>query len=185
MKELWKDVLHYETSYEVSNLGNIRTKSRIVIGGHGATRFILQKDLVPTKNPDGYMVINLWSDNKFKTSRVHRLVFASFRGYYPKIVDHKDRNKTNNKETNLRDVTYHTNSHNSGNLSTNTSGVKGVSRIKATGKWYANIKHNGETLSLGQHVVFLDAVIARRDKEIELGILEETPAKEYLVALTG
>ena len=40
MTEIWKDVLNYEEQYQVSNLGNIRSKDRMVKTKGNATRLV-------------------------------------------------------------------------------------------------------------------------------------------------
>lgn len=40
MTEIWKDVLNYEDQYQVSNLGRIRSKDRLVNTKGNATRLV-------------------------------------------------------------------------------------------------------------------------------------------------
>lgn len=47
----------------------------------------------------------------------------------------------------------------------NTSGVKGVTFDKHTGKWRAMIEFKGKRISLGRHWEFADAVQARKEAE--------------------
>lgn len=56
------------------------------------------------------------------------------------MVDHKDRNKLNNQRLNLRLCTNQQNLWNCGLRSTNTSGLKGVSYKKKSGKWFASLR---------------------------------------------
>jgi len=57
---------------------------------------------------------------------VHRVIFFMAYGYFPKFVDHKDGNTTNNNIDNLRAVTPLINSRNSGKRSHNSTGYTGV-----------------------------------------------------------
>lgn len=92
MDEIWKDVVGYEGSYKVSNLGRI--KSNI---------YTIPRLMNPTDNGNGYMIIGLWKDSKRKNHYVHRLVAEAFvenpKGY--KYVNHLDQNKMNNNASNL------------------------------------------------------------------------------------
>ena len=45
MKEIWKDVVGYEGLYQVSNLGRVKSLSRIVTTKNGAKRVILGREL--------------------------------------------------------------------------------------------------------------------------------------------
>ena len=49
----------------------------------------------------------------------------------------------------------------------NTSGVRGVSLNKRTGKWRARLKFKGKTMNFGSYHSFEDAVNARRKAEAE------------------
>ena len=46
MTEIWKDVLNYEDQYQVSNLGRIRSKDRLVNTKGNATNSSLERILV-------------------------------------------------------------------------------------------------------------------------------------------
>ena len=64
-------------------------------------------------------------------------------------VDHQDRNGLNNVRTNLRLATRAQNMANGRLRRTNTSGYRGVTFHKQTGKWSASIRANGECYGLG------------------------------------
>ena len=66
----------------------------------------------------------------------------------PAKVDHIDRTPLNNSWINLRAATNKQNSHNSEIRRNNTSGFKGVSYHRATGKWQASIR-DGKQKYLG------------------------------------
>ena len=68
----------------------------------------------------GLMNVKTWKDRRYiifwylgKSTRVHRFAFLQEKGYIPIEVDHKDRNKSNNKWDNLRDSTRSQNCRNS------------------------------------------------------------------------
>jgi hypothetical protein len=65
----------------------------------------------------------------------HQLAWMYVYGYFPKEMDHIDRDPLNNRFTNLRDITHSNNSVNSKTRWDNSSGQKGVCFDKQKGKW--------------------------------------------------
>ena len=96
----------------------------------------------------------------------HRMVIECPEGME---VDHINRNKTDNRKSNLRTVTHRENNINKGITRANTSGCTGVSFIKNRNKWYANICVHGRTKGLGFYDEYEDAVKARKEAEIKYG----------------
>ena|ERR1044071_2113059 len=74
-------------------------------------------------------------------------------------VDHEDRNGLNNRRKNIRPATRQQNVANQGLLSTNSSGFRGVSFRKDSGRWRARIMLNGSLHCLG---TFSDRISAAR-----------------------
>ena len=81
---------------------------------------------------------------------LHHLVFFMFKGYLPKLIDHIDGNKLNNKIENLREASINENARNCKKPSHNTSGYKGVCWAKSKNKWQANITVKNKLLFLGR-----------------------------------
>lgn len=79
----------------------------------------------------------------------HRLVFLMHHGYLPKFVDHIDGNRSNNRIENLRSASRQQNNCNAQIRSDNTSGIKGVSWHKKTGKWTVRVQTNKTRKWLG------------------------------------
>ena len=79
----------------------------------------------------------------------HRLAWFYMTGEWPERLDHDDLDGTNNTWTNLRSATGSQNIANQGLRSDNTSGYKGVSYVKLTGKWIATIMYQGQSYHLG------------------------------------
>jgi hypothetical protein len=80
------------------------------------------------------------------TISMHAVVNGTPRGLQ---TDHRDLDTLNNQCSNLRNATHSQNMANRGKNTNNTSGYKGVSRIKKSHKWQANIKVNRKQKSLG------------------------------------
>jgi hypothetical protein len=80
---------------------------------------------------------------KGKIILTHRIIFAMHNGYYPKIVDHINGIKNDNRIENLRECTQRENTYNQKLRKNNNSGYKNVSLIKNTSKWKVEIRING------------------------------------------
>jgi hypothetical protein len=93
----------------------------------------------------------------------HRLCWLHVHGCFPPTdLDHKNRDRSDNRIENLRPATDSQNQANKGALPTNRScGVRGVTRHK-TGKWQAGITINGRRRHLGLHASVDDAAAAYR-----------------------
>ena len=99
--EIWKPINGYESLYEVSNLGNVRSLDKIA--GGKAKRLIKGTLLKLRLDIGGYYIIGLWKNSKRSVKRVNRLVAEAFipnPNNLP-IVNHIDENRTNNNATNL------------------------------------------------------------------------------------
>lgn len=96
----------------------------------------------------------------------HRLAWLYVYGEWPKHhIDHINRNRSDNRICNLRDVTTQQNLSNSSNYCTNTSGRKGVYWDKRDLRFRALIVVNYKVIHLGYFRKFEDAVAARSEAE--------------------
>ncbi len=95
---------------------------------------------------NGYVVWRGMFEGKKRTIRLHREVMGVTEGQF---VDHIDGNKLNNSRRNLRVCTYSQNRCNVGMRSNNTTGYKGVSLIRSTGKYRAQIRGAWGSKNLG------------------------------------
>lgn len=95
--EVWKDAVGYEGYYQVSNLGRVRALPR---KGSGHSSDIRMLSLVESL---GYNIVHLRKDGKGKVVKVHRIVAEAFLPNFNdyKCVNHKDKNKLNNRPENL------------------------------------------------------------------------------------
>jgi hypothetical protein len=71
----------------------------------------------------------------------HQVVFKMFRGYIPKMIDHINRNPSDNRIKNLREATTILNAQN--------KVFQGVTKPKHTKKWAASITCNRKRMHLG------------------------------------
>lgn len=103
-------------------------------------------------------------DHCGKKYLVHRAIFLLENGYLPDMVDHIDRDKTNNKPDNLRPTNKSLNSINTGLRSDNTSGIKGISK-NHRGKWHVYLDKDRVRYSPGTFSCLGLAIKARRELE--------------------
>ena len=96
-------------------------------------------------------------DDKRTQVTMHTFIIQPKDGY---VIDHADRNRSNNRKYNLRYATVSQNSMNS-TLRKNNSGITGVMLDKRRNKWRAVIKLNQKSIWLGGYADKDDAIKAR------------------------
>jgi len=168
-----KDLLDYDPDTGIF-LWKVSTAQRIKVG-----------DVAGCVSKKGYIHIKI--DNK--SYRAHRLAWLDYYGYFPERgLDHKDRTRHHNWIDNLREVGQQCNVRNTGNLSNNTSGVKGIFLNKKAHKWRASIKLNGKLSHLGYSTDFTEAVARRLAAEQCLNWSNcdsSSPAYQYMQKYIG
>lgn len=103
MSEEWKDILGFEESYQISNIGNVRSKDRMVTYSNGRIAFCPGKMIKTSVATNGYVIVCLSKNGKQSKKLVHRLVANAFidnPNLLPEI-NHIDENKRNNRAENL------------------------------------------------------------------------------------
>ena len=159
-QERLKELLHYDPETGVftwRNTGRGRSNANGVAG---------------TTNAKGYRYICVDSS----THRAHRLAYLYVHGEMPDgLLDHKDQDPGNNRIANLRPATKSQNGLNRGPQTNNISGHTGVHWDKGSQKWKAYIYIDGKHRHLGLFTNILDAVAARKEAEIALGVSEFCP----------
>ena len=100
--EIWKNITRYP-EYQVSNLGNIRSKDSVDVKNRVRKGVILK----PQQDKFGYIRYRISVKNTKYTIRCHRIVAEEFieNPQNKEQVNHKDGDKTNNNVTNLEWVT--------------------------------------------------------------------------------
>lgn len=103
MIEIWKDVEDYEDSYQISNLGRIRSKDRYRKVCGGSQRFIKGKIIKPTKCRNGYLEASFARNQERRVFLLHRLVAKHFIPNPDNLpeVNHKDEDISNCRVDNL------------------------------------------------------------------------------------
>lgn len=76
----------------------------------------------PTCIANGYLLISVDGFTEY----AHRLAYFIMTGTIPNLIDHKDRDRLNNKWSNIRNVDIFINAQNKGLMSNNKSGISGV-----------------------------------------------------------
>ena len=111
--------------------------------------------------PDrGYVIVPFCGKNY----PAHRLIWCYVHGQFPdKQIDHIDHDRTNNRLSNLRLASNHTNMKNKSLYTTNSSGYSGVE--PHGNNWKARIGVNGTKVLLGVFSTFNEAVAARKAAE--------------------
>lgn len=100
--EIWVDVKGYESFYQVSDMGNVRSKDRTVACSRLGTKNLKSRPLKATVDSAGYCKVTLQDQGRV-VWKVHRLVAEHFIGKVEgkEIINHIDNDRTNNRVDNL------------------------------------------------------------------------------------
>jgi hypothetical protein len=113
----------------------------------------------------GYISIDINNKRYY----AHRLAFLYMTGKFPENkIDHINIIRNDNRWENLREANNNQNAHNSSRPSHNTSGFKGVSKNKATGRYEAHIKINNKKKFLGLYDTVEEAFNQRNRAALNL-----------------
>lgn len=106
--ETWKAVVGYEGLYEVSDLGRVRSVTRVVGRKGKGDLPIAGREMRLQLTPRGYLRVQLGRDGGHENHLVHTLVAEAFLGPAPSTVheiNHKFGIKTDNRVTEIEWVT--------------------------------------------------------------------------------
>ena len=146
-----KDIPGYEGRYTVNSNGEVYSN-------------LTNKFLVKCDDTYGYHTVNLQTNNKSKTFKVHRLVASAFLqnpNNHPHI-DHSNRDRTDNRISNLKYASYSENARNKGPVVRRAPELMNIQTKKTTfkvsivGKDGVKINKTFKTLSEAQG--FRDAI---------------------------
>jgi hypothetical protein len=113
--EIWKKIVGYEQSYEISNKGNIRSVTRLVERSSptGVKTFYTynSKPLYAALTKKGYLRVGLYKNSIKNNHQIHRLVAINFidNPENKEQVNHINGIKTDNSMENLEWVSNYEN----------------------------------------------------------------------------
>lgn len=126
--EIWKIL---NDNYEVSNMGRVRSLSRVIKSAFGGEYIKEGRILKQNDNGQGYLQVMLCSNGVNKSERVHRLVALAFLPNPDKLpkVNHIDANKKNNIVENLEWCTQLSNVQHASNAGLMIKGETAINSV--------------------------------------------------------
>lgn len=135
------------TQEELKNLFNYCAETGVFTRLKSVSNNTNSGDIAGSMRQDGYCVISVNN----KSYLAHRLAWLYNHGIWPaNMIDHINRNPSDNRLSNLREATRSENGFNAKIRSHNTSGFKGVTFNKIKNKWVAQCSLNKKTIQLGK-----------------------------------
>ena len=117
-------------------------------------------------NAYGYLFGRIFGVNH----QAHRVAWAIFHGEWPREeIDHENHVRDDNRLINLRPVSKHQNCKNISLRSDNSTGANGVYLNRRSGRYYAQVKVPGRTMSLGTYRTIQEARAARSAADCAFG----------------
>ncbi len=119
--------------------------------------------LAGTKRNDGYLAVNIGR----RKIKIHRIIWEMVNGPIPErlVIDHINRNRSDNRISNLRAVSQQENVI---NAEPKINGLFGSEKLGSTGKWISRIRIDGRNKYLGTfnsqveaHEAYMKAALKR------------------------
>jgi hypothetical protein len=133
------------------------------------------------KDKLGYITIRIDG----KTFKSHRLAWLYVYKIWPeKFLDHINRNPSDNRICNLREISRRGNAINKMPKRISKSGIVGVYLSQSAHRWYALVTVRGKDIFLGSSPSKIEAAKLRRKGEIEYGYINyknESSALDYIL----
>jgi len=111
-------------------------------------------------HPQGYWAIRVFTIDIL----AHQLAWFYVYGVFPPEIDHKNRDKRDNRLSNLRECSHPQNQWNVGALRSNKTGIKGVSLHKSSGLYRARLRVNNTNIMVGYFKTLEEAAAAYRQR---------------------
>lgn len=168
--EIWKDIKGYEGLYQISDLGRLKSLSRLTKNRWG--KYLLKERIVKGySSKEGYISVKLTKNKKETSFKIHSLVCSAFLNYVNSktddlVIDHVNNIKSDNRLSNLQIITNRLNC--SKDVKNKTSKYTGVCWDSSRKKWHSKIKKQGKTCFLGRYDNEYDAHLAYQNALKEL-----------------
>jgi hypothetical protein len=167
--EVWKTIEGFE-NYQISNLGNVKSLSRIIIKKGKKPYLSKEITIKPQLGSTNYLMVRLYDISGNKSKKIHQLVAIAFLNHKPNgfklVVNHKNFIRTDNRVENLEIVTMRENGNHKHLKS--TSKYTGVHWNKKNKIWYSQIYINGKSKHLGCYALEEDASFAYQKELLNL-----------------
>ena len=152
------------TRDRLCELLDVNTETGVLTWKHTMGGKAMKGQDAGSKTTNGYIAIRIDQIDYL----AHRLMWLYVYGAFPILgIDHIDRDKTNNKPTNLRIATPKQNGENKSLVSKNASGHRGVYLRKylKSKPWAVSIMSNRKTIHIGFFSTVEEAIVARKQAE--------------------
>ena len=160
-------------------------KKQIGLGGRNGWRtdYINMLKPIGSINRNGYIYVGC--ENKMVLW--HRVVYCFFNPFISiKTIDHKNNNRTDNRISNLQEISFDTNCRKCNLFKTNSSGFPGVYLYKKINKWQSYIRINDKSKHLGLYTDPIEAfkhyILAKAEYH---GPSTLVPIKELIIKTFG
>jgi len=164
MLEEWVEIKSYESIYEVSNTGKVRSvEGKITQSTKHGTRIWTARELKQKTDKKGYKRVSLYKENTRKDFLVHRLVALAFSENPDNkaMVNHKDGKPSNNYSTNLEWSTSTENVNHAFDTKLMTTSHEVTLISKATGQSITFRSMAKAGLFLGKNHGYISALLKR------------------------
>ncbi len=155
---------------ELENFQDIKDFTNYKINENGEVYSKIRKKFLSSKPNGGYNRLTLRKDNKGYNKTVHRLLGIQYLpnpNNFP-CIDHINRNRLDNSLSNLRWVSYATNSKNKSSKKNATSSYVGVRKTPNKKKPYrAETTFQGKKYNIGYYPTELEAYEAYKQYNLE------------------
>ncbi len=161
-----KPVKRYLTQEQLMGMFDYDDKKGRLLRRCFSNGLFIGLDVAGCDSDNGYRYIEISNISYLE----HRLIWVYVTGVWPSDqLDHINKNRADNRFSNLRQVNNSENQRNTTLRKSNTSGIMGVHVRSDNGKWSVRINHDGERYILGSFNDFFEACCARKSAEVRFG----------------